>query len=99
MATATHDKLDVRSLVDTVVDTDRLAKDAGLLKARASEVLDDGLRAVKRTAKQRLNDLEDLTDDATMRVRKAPLAAVAVTFAAGLLFGVALGWFSRRPQA
>ena len=99
MATLTLDKPEaIRSLVDKVVDTDRLAKDAHLLKARATEALDDSLRAVKRTAKQRLNELEDLKDDAAIRVRKAPLAAVAVTFAAGLLFGMALGWFSHRPK-
>lgn len=99
MASATLDPPNVRSLVDKVVDTDRLAKDAGLLKARAAEAVDDSMRAVKRTAKHRLNELEDLKDDAAIRVRKAPLAAVAVTFATGLLFGLVLGWFSRQPKS
>ena len=99
MAFLTLDKPEtVRSLVDKVVDTDRLEKNANMLKDRAAEALDDSLKAVKRTAKQRMNELEDLKDDAAVRVKKAPLATVAVTFAAGLLFGVALGWFSHRPK-
>jgi hypothetical protein len=47
-----------------------------LRRPQATEALDDGLRAVKHTAKQRLNELEDRKDDAAIRVRKAPLATV-----------------------
>ena len=97
MAFLTLDKPEtVRSLVDKVVDTERLEKNVNALKDRAAEALDDSLKSVKRTAKRRMNELEDLKDDAAVRVKKAPLAAVAVTFAAGLLFGVALGWFGHR---
>jgi ElaB/YqjD/DUF883 family membrane-anchored ribosome-binding protein len=103
MATATIDKLQEKAtaLADRVVEKVRygedLAKDAREIKARATEVLEDGMYAARRTFKRRMHDLEDLREDTARRVKRAPFTALGVTFAAGLLLGAIMGWVGHRP--
>jgi ElaB/YqjD/DUF883 family membrane-anchored ribosome-binding protein len=85
-------------VVDKVLDTAHLAHEAGVLKARAADAFSDGAYAVKRAVRKTMRDLEDVKEDAVVRVRKAPLATVGVTFIAGLLLGAALGWLGHRPR-
>lgn len=98
MVTSTIDKLGeaAASVAGRVAESARvaeaLAKDARMLKERAADAAEDGVYTAKRTVTRTLRELEDLKRDAETRVRKAPLSAVGVTFAAGLLTGVALGW-------
>lgn len=104
MVTATLDKLEgtVASVAERVAGAahfaENLAKDARVIKDRAADVFEDGVHTAKRTAKRAVHGMEDLKHDAETRVRKAPLSAVGVTFAVGLLAGAALGWFAHRPR-
>ncbi|HQZ40962.1 MAG TPA: hypothetical protein PLH72_18190 [Vicinamibacterales bacterium] len=98
MATTTHDKTDgVRNVVtervlDAARQAEQVAHEARRVTERAAEVLEDGLHTAKRTFKRRRHELEDLRDQAEIRVRKNPLSALGVTFAAGLVMGVLIGW-------
>lgn len=102
MAAAGMDKADTaRSAVtgrvlDAARQAEQVAHDARRLTERAAEVLEDGLHTARRTFKRRTRDLEDLRDDAEARVRKNPMAAIGLTFAAGLMLGVVIGWAGHR---
>lgn len=104
MAAVTIDKLQDKAaaIADRVADTARQAGDftreAREVKARATEVLEDGMYAARRTLKRRVRDYEDLRDDTARRVRRAPFTALGVTFAAGLVLGAVVGWVGHRPR-
>jgi len=103
MATATLDKLQDKAaaIADRVVEKTRqvedFAKEARELKVRATEVFEDGMYAARRTLKRRVREFEGLRDDTARRVKRAPFTALGVTFAAGLMLGVIVGWVGHRP--
>ena len=65
---------------------------------KIAEAYEDGARAARKTLTRTVHDLEDLRDDAVAKVRRAPLAAVSVTFGLGFFFGLATGWAGHRPR-
>jgi hypothetical protein len=64
------------------------AHEAGLLKTMAADAAETGRYAVTRAITRGRRDLEDLRDSAAYRVKRAPLVAVGVAFAAGMLTAV-----------
>jgi ElaB/YqjD/DUF883 family membrane-anchored ribosome-binding protein len=85
-------------LAETSRHAEQLAHEARVLKTRASDLLEDSLHTAKRTVTRGVHDLEDLRDQTVIRVRRAPLAAMGVTFAAGLMLGIVVGWAGHRPR-
>lgn len=104
MVNETFEKLESKaaSIAERVAETARqaghLAKDARQLKDRAAVALEDQVLAARRAVRQTRRDVEDLRDDVVTTVRRAPLASVGITFAAGLATGMLVGWMSR-PRA
>ena len=95
-------KMTGESVIDRIAETGRhaghMAHEARVLKTRAADALEDGLHSARRTVTRGMHDLEDFRDEAVVRVRRAPLAAVGMTFAAGLLLGIAVGWIGHGPR-
>jgi len=94
------------SLRDRVVDAARQATqvshEARLFKSLAEDAVEDGIHAAKRAlkaAKHRVEELGDLKDEAAYRVKRDPLKAVAIAGAAGLVFGLVVGWIGGRRGA
>ncbi|MDH4066105.1 MAG: hypothetical protein OEW19_17020 [Acidobacteriota bacterium] len=85
-------------VLDAARQAEHVAHEARRMTERAADVLEDGLHTAKRTYKRRVHELEDLRDQAETSVRRNPLAAIGVTFAAGLLMGVVIGWSGRRSR-
>ena len=56
-------------------------------KAKVMEAVEEAKRAVAKHKHQ----LEDLRDDATYKIRKAPLTAVGLGFGAGIVLGALFG--------
>lgn len=104
MATVTFDKLQdtAASVADRVKEAAQhagdFAREARDLKGKASEALEDGVHRARRTVKRGLHDLEDLRDEAVVQVKRKPLAAIGVTFMAGLVVGVCVGLLGRRGR-
>lgn len=65
---------------------------------KVTEAYEDGARAARRTLTRTMHDLEDLRDEAVVKVRRAPLAAVGFTFGLGFFVGVAAAWAGHRPR-
>ena len=55
-------------------------------KARVMDAVEDAKRAIVR----RKHQLEDLRDDASYRIKKAPLMSVGIGFGAGILLRLAI---------
>ena len=98
MSTFTLDKPEVvRKVAGRVADVSETLVDARLLKAKATELVDEGKVAAKKAYSRTLRDLDDLKDETALKVRKAPFTAVGITFGVGLLLGAVIGWLAHRP--
>ncbi|MEQ1910758.1 MAG: hypothetical protein ABMA15_18200 [Vicinamibacterales bacterium] len=89
---------------ERIVDAGRrvvqAANDARALKSVASDALEDGLYTARRAVKTAARDLVDVRDEASYRIKKAPMQSVGMAFGAGLCVGVAavaLAWLAGRP--
>ncbi|HYM23926.1 MAG TPA: hypothetical protein VEU08_11990 [Vicinamibacterales bacterium] len=65
------------------------------------ETLVKPIEAINQTAKQAtksvrrgLEQVENFSDEAALRVRQRPLTAIGIAAGAGLLLGVAVGWLA-----
>jgi ElaB/YqjD/DUF883 family membrane-anchored ribosome-binding protein len=58
--------------------------------------LEDGVASARRAAKQGGDAAAELIDDTKKRVKQYPLEAVAITLAAGIAAGAAIGLLLRR---
>lgn len=71
--------------VDAVRRAAHVAHEVSLLKTMAADAAETGRHAVTRAITRGRRDLEDLRESAAYRVKRAPLVAVGVAFAAGML--------------
>lgn len=83
-------------VLDAARQAEHVAHEARRLTERAADVWEDGVHTARRTMKRRMHELEDLRDQAEIRVRRNPMAAIGVTFAAGVMLGVVIGWAGHR---
>lgn len=74
--------------LDALRQVSHLSKEARLLKSAAADAIEDGVHTVRRTAKTLRQDALDLRNELTYRVKRQPMTAVAIAFAAGTLAGV-----------
>jgi hypothetical protein len=65
---------------------------------KVAEAYEDGARAARKSLTRTVHELEDLRDEAVVKVRRAPLAAVGLTFGLGFFLGIATGWAGHRPR-
>ena len=79
-------------VVDAVGRATHGAHEAQLLKTLAADAVEDGVHAAKRAITHGAHKVEDLRDEAVYRVKKAPLASMALAAAAGILVGLVFGW-------
>jgi ElaB/YqjD/DUF883 family membrane-anchored ribosome-binding protein len=85
--------------LDALRHASHLSHEARLLKSVAADAIEDGVHAVKRTAKTVRQDALDLRDDVAYRVKREPMNAVAIAFAAGAFAGLLLAAFlPKRPN-
>ena len=89
--TTVHDRA-----VDAVRQASHLAHEARLLKTLATDAVEDGVRAAKRTITRGVHEVEDLRDATAHRIRRTPLAAVGIALGVGMFAGLAFGWMARR---
>lgn len=65
-------------------------KTAAEAKAQVMDAVADAKKAIVQGKRQ----IEDLRDNATYRVRRAPLTSLGIGFGAGILLGAVLGIFA-----
>lgn len=101
MATAHADFATPTTARDRVADVvgraAHVAHEAKLLKTLAADAVEDGVYAAKRAITRGAHEIEDLREAAAYRVKKAPLASIAMAVGAGVLLGIVLGKWGRNP--
>ena len=70
--------------------------DVSRLKTEASQAVEDSVVAARRLAKRSRYAAEDLIDDASHRVKRDPLRAVAMGLAIGFGIGALAVWLATR---
>jgi ElaB/YqjD/DUF883 family membrane-anchored ribosome-binding protein len=78
------DMLDRLQKPATVED---LINEASKIKSAVTEAVDDGVKSALRAIKQGRDVAEDAIDDAKRAVKRNPLQAVGIFFAAGVVAG------------
>jgi len=72
------------------------ARKASRAASAVADVLEDGVGAARRVAKQGGDAAEELFDDTVKRLQRHPIETIAVTFAVGMAAGVLIGWMLKR---
>ena len=68
--------------------------DPAALRTLATEAIDEGVHVAQHAMKavrRGIEDLADVPDEATHRIRRQPLASVGIAFGTGLLIGAIIG--------
>jgi ElaB/YqjD/DUF883 family membrane-anchored ribosome-binding protein len=76
-------------------DTTRKATRAA---SAVADALEDGVLAARRAARDGAAAATELLYNTKRRLQRHPLETVALTFAAGIAAGAAIGWMLRRKQ-
>ena len=92
-ATAVRDRA-----LDAMGRATQMAREARLLKTRATDAVEDGVHAAKRALTRGAHEFEDLRDGVAYRVKRAPLASLLFAAGAGALMGIAIGRCTRQPR-
>ena len=79
---------------DAVRAAAHLSHEAQLLTSIATDAVEDGVHAAKRTYKIAARRVEDATDDTATCIRRQPFTAVGVALGGGLLLGVTGAWIA-----
>ena len=67
---------------------DRIEKKIETSKERVHDAMEDATRTAERLLKRGRNTCEDVLDNTTHQVKKFPIPALGVAFAAGALIGI-----------
>jgi ElaB/YqjD/DUF883 family membrane-anchored ribosome-binding protein len=77
---------------------DETAHRASRAASAVADVLEDGVCAARRAAKQGSQAASELYVDGKRRVQRHPVESVAVTFAVGIAAGAAIAWLIGRKK-
>lgn len=83
-------------LMEKQASIEDVLREVSRLKSVVTEAVEDGVQAAVKALKQGRTAAEDVIYDARHTVKQKPLQAVGVVFAAGVLAGSLLAWFSTR---
>ena len=72
------------------------ARTASRLTSAVADVVEEGLGAAKRVAKQAGDTAEELFDDTTKRLQRHPVETVVGSMVVGLCLGIVVGWLIGR---
>jgi methyl-accepting chemotaxis protein len=72
------------------------ARTASRLTSAMADVVEEGLGAAKRVAKQAGDAAEELFDDTTKRLQRHPVETLVGSMAVGLCLGIVVGWLIAR---
>jgi ElaB/YqjD/DUF883 family membrane-anchored ribosome-binding protein len=75
------------------------AHKASRVASAAAEVLEDGVTSARRAAKQGGYAVAEFVDETTKRVKRHPIEATVLTFAAGVAAGAVIGWNMKPRQS
>jgi ElaB/YqjD/DUF883 family membrane-anchored ribosome-binding protein len=75
---------------------DETAHKVSRAASAVADAFEDGVITARRMAKRGQHAAEELIDDSRKHVQDRPFETLAITFAAGIAAGAAIGWLIRR---
>ncbi len=78
---------------------DETTRKATRAASAVADALEDSLVAARRAARDGADAASELLHSTKKRLQRNPIEAVAVTFAAGVAAGTAIGWMMKRRQS
>ena len=72
------------------------ARTASRLTSAMADVVEEGLGAARRVAKQAGDAAEELFDDTTKRLERHPTETVVGSLVVGIAIGIVVGWLISR---
>jgi ElaB/YqjD/DUF883 family membrane-anchored ribosome-binding protein len=72
------------------------ARQASRITSSIADALEDGMRVVRRAAKQGGDAAEEFLTDTTQRIQRHPMLTVAAAFAVAFVAGTFTGWVMKR---
>jgi ElaB/YqjD/DUF883 family membrane-anchored ribosome-binding protein len=72
------------------VTVDEVLREVSHIKSVVTDAVDDGVRSALRAAKQGREFAEDKIDDARHAIKRNPLQAAGIVFAAGIVIGTVI---------
>ena len=72
------------------------AHKASRAASAVADALEGGVDAARRVAKQGGDAAVEFLDDTIKRLQRHPIEAIVVTFAVGVMAGIAIGWSMNR---
>ncbi|MGA3091893.1 MAG: hypothetical protein ABSD75_25075 [Terriglobales bacterium] len=72
------------------------AHQASRATSAIADAIEEGVKVVRRAAKQGGDAAEEILDDTTRRLQRHLLLTVATTFAVGVTAGTLIGWVTKR---
>lgn len=73
-------------------------REVSKIKSTVTDAVDDGVRSAFKAIKQGRHAAEDAIDDARHAVKRNPLQAVGLVFAAGVVTGALVAWIGFRNR-
>lgn len=71
---------------------DEVVRGVSRIKSVVTDAMDDGIQSARRAAKQGKAFAQDTIHDARYAIKRSPLQAAGIVFAAGVVIGSALTW-------
>ncbi|MGB7220193.1 MAG: hypothetical protein WBD07_15450 [Vicinamibacterales bacterium] len=96
MATATVDTCIGEKAADVYRKATHLAGEARELTNLATDAVGDGVHAARRAVHRGIENAAELRETTLYRVKRNPVKALGVAFAAGVFLGAVVGAFGRR---
>lgn len=85
-------------LLDKAPSIDEVFREVSRIKNTVTQAVEDGFKSAVKAVEQGRRTTEDMIDDGKRMMRRKPVEAAGVIFAAGILTGALLTWISSRRR-
>jgi ElaB/YqjD/DUF883 family membrane-anchored ribosome-binding protein len=83
-------------LLEKQATVDDVLREVARMKAAIADAVEDGVQSALRSVKQGKDAAQDAIHDARYAIKRNPLQAVGIVFAAGVVIGSFVAWISTR---
>lgn len=84
------------TILEKQISLEDIFSEVSRMKSVVTEAVDEGMQSAMRAIRQGRDAAEDAVIDARRAVKRNPLQAMGVVFAAGFLVGGLAGWLASR---
>jgi ElaB/YqjD/DUF883 family membrane-anchored ribosome-binding protein len=83
-------------ILEKQASVDDVLREVSRIKSMITDAVDDGVQSAIRAVKQGRDAAGDAIHDARYAIKRNPLQAVGIVFAAGVMIGSIVTWLSAR---